>query len=77
VNRFFLLWDEFLIELFDQASQENSSGVVLAPDSLSRLVISSIEGALLVCKASKDPESLKKTGEALKFVVRSCMHGAQ
>jgi hypothetical protein len=38
-------------------------------DALSRLVMSSIEGALLMCKASKDTESFKKTAEALKSTI--------
>ena len=64
------------MELFDQANQAGNSALRIDSDALSRLVISSIEGALLLCKASKDPEALKKTGEALKSVVRLCMEGA-
>ena len=60
------------MELFDQANQAGNSALRIDSDALSRLVISSIEGALLLCKASKDPEALKKTGEALKSVVRLC-----
>jgi hypothetical protein len=37
-------------------------------DSMSRVVISSLEGALLMCKASKDLDSFKKTAEALKRI---------
>jgi hypothetical protein len=72
VNRFFHFWNEFLVELFDQANQASKSEWRIDSDALSRLVISSIEGALLLCKASKDPDALKKTGEALKSVVRLC-----
>lgn len=38
-------------------------------DGLSRLLMSSIEGALLICKASKDTESFRKTAEALKSAI--------
>ena len=76
INRFFLFWNEFLVELFDQANQSGTSAWLIDSDALSRLVISSIEGALLLCKASKDPEALKKTGEALKSVVRLCRERA-
>jgi hypothetical protein len=75
INGFFILWNEFLTELFEEANREAESQCVLESESLSRLVISSIEGALLLCKASKDPTSLRKTGEALKFVVRNCTRG--
>jgi hypothetical protein len=66
-----------LIELFDQADQAGKSVWRIDPDALSRLVISSIEGALLLCKASKDPDALRKTGEALKSVVRLCRKDAK
>jgi hypothetical protein len=38
-------------------------------DALSRLVMSSIEGALMLCKASKDTESFRQTAEALKSMI--------
>ena len=64
------------MELFDQANQAGKSALRIDSDALSRLVISSIEGALLLCKASKDPDALKKTGETLKSVVRLCSKDA-
>jgi hypothetical protein len=76
VNGFFLFWNEFLVELLDQANQADKSAWCIDSDALSRLVISSIEGALLLCKASKDPDALRKTGEALKSVVRLCRKDA-
>ncbi|MBI4966347.1 MAG: hypothetical protein HY913_23915 [Desulfomonile tiedjei] len=67
-NRFFDWWATLLTNLFDEAKAlgkvpEGSDG-----DALSRLVICTIEGALLVCKASKDTESFKRTAEALKLL---------
>ena len=38
-------------------------------DSLSRLVMSTLEGAILICKASRDAGSLRKTIETLKSVI--------
>lgn len=76
MNRFFLFWHEFLLELFDQTDQVGKAAWRINPDALSRLVISSIEGALLLCKASKDPDALRRTGEALKSVVRLCRKDA-
>ena len=63
--------------LFDQANQAGKSASRIDSDALSRLVISSIEGALLLCKASKDPDALRRTGEALKSVVRLCRKGGR
>ena len=63
--------------LFDQANQAGKSASRIDSDALSRLVISSIEGALLLCKASKDPDALRRTGEALKSVVRLCRKGSR
>jgi len=40
-------------------------------DALSRLIISAIEGAILICKVSKDSGSLLKTVETLKSVIAS------
>lgn len=37
--------------------------------SLSRLVMSSVEGAILICKASKDAESMRQTVDTLKSVI--------
>ena len=66
----------FLVELFDEAIRADKSALSIDSDALSRLVISSIEGALLLCKASKDPDALRKTGNALKAVVRLCKKDA-
>lgn len=39
-------------------------------DVLGRLVMSTAEGAILICKASKDKEALLETIQALKSVIR-------
>jgi hypothetical protein len=57
-----------LRELFHEAKTAGMLATDLDEDSLSRVVISSLEGALLMCKASKDLESFEKTAEALKRI---------
>ncbi len=56
---------------FDQARTMGILKPDADSDALSRLVMSSIEGALMLCKASKDTESFKKTAEALKSMISS------
>jgi len=58
-----------LADLFDEAKRVGRIKEELDSEFLSRVVISSVEGALLICKASKDLDSFKKTAEALKRVV--------
>jgi TetR/AcrR family transcriptional regulator, transcriptional repressor for nem operon len=65
-NHFFELWGNFLRDLFDEAKAAGKLSDEVDTDGLSRLVMSSIEGALVMCKASKDTDSLKKTAEVLK-----------
>jgi hypothetical protein len=54
--------------LYDQAKIAGEFDENVDSDSMSRVVISSLEGALLMCKASKDLDSFKKTAEALKRI---------
>lgn len=67
-NRFFDLWADMLRALYDQAKLAGKLEENVDSDSMSRVVISSLEGALLMCKASKDLASFKKTAEALKRI---------
>ncbi|WP_272913409.1 LmrA/YxaF family transcription factor [Desulfomonile tiedjei] len=69
-NRFFVLWGELLRSHFDRAKAQGCLEPDADTDGLSRLVMSTIEGALLLCKASKDTEAFKKTAEALKQAIR-------
>lgn len=70
-NRFFVAWAGMLTDLFDEAKATGR----LTPDAdstaLSQLVISSIEGTLILHKASKSSEIFTKIGEALKLVIKS------
>ncbi len=65
-----MLWGELLCSHFDQAKAQGYLDQDADADGLSRLVMSTIEGALLLCKASKDTEAFKKTAEALKQAIR-------
>ncbi len=67
--RFFDLWGELLCNHFDEAKAIGKLKPDADSDALSRLVMSSIEGALMLCKASKDTESLRQTAEALKSMI--------
>jgi hypothetical protein len=67
-NRFFDLWAAMLRALYDRAKLEGKLDESVDSESMSRVVISSLEGALLMCKASKDLDSFKKTAEALKRI---------
>lgn len=68
-NRFFIEWGKMLRGLFEQAKEQGRLAEQDNSDDLTRLVMSTIEGALLICKASKDIRSFKQTGEALKGIL--------
>ena len=68
-NSFFLQWGKMLQNLFDQAKQDGLIHSEADSESLSYLVISGIEGALILYKASKDPNIFLKIGHALKSVI--------
>lgn len=53
-------------ELFDEAKARGVIRSEVDVDALGHLVIAGIEGAILMHKASKDPETFRKTGRALK-----------
>jgi hypothetical protein len=69
--RFFDLWGELLYNHFNQAKAMGKLKPDADSDALSRLVMSSIEGALMLCKASKDTDSFRQTAEALKSMISS------
>ncbi|MBI5249266.1 MAG: hypothetical protein HY912_07210, partial [Desulfomonile tiedjei] len=50
-SRFFDLWGELLTKHFDEAKRVGKLGPDADSEGLSRLVMSCIEGALLLCKA--------------------------
>jgi len=68
-TRFFDWWGEFLASFFEQAKGLGLLRAETDGTALSLLVISSIEGALLVCKASGDVGCLIRIGETLKAVI--------
>jgi len=70
-SRFFFLWGNQLRDLFRQARTEGRLKQDVDCSALGHLVMSTIEGALLICKASKDTESFKQTAEALKRLLRT------
>jgi TetR/AcrR family transcriptional regulator, transcriptional repressor for nem operon len=68
-NRFFLEWGQMLGSEFEQAKKEGLISMDADGESLAYLVISGIEGALILYKASKDPNIFLKVGHALKSVI--------
>jgi len=70
-NRFFIEWHNLLSGLLREAKQVGELNKDTDCDALSSLVMSAMEGAILICKASKNPTSLLKTVEALKSVITS------
>lgn len=71
VNRFFIEWHALLSRLLGEAIEVGELRKETDCDALSRLIMSTVEGAILICKVSKDPASLLKTVETLKSVLAS------
>lgn len=69
-GRFFVAWHQWLVALLEEAK---AAGMV-KPDTdclnLARLIMCTMEGAILIAKASKDKEALAETVQALKSVIR-------
>ncbi|MFC1836482.1 TetR family transcriptional regulator C-terminal domain-containing protein [Thermodesulfobacteriota bacterium] len=70
-NHFFDMWRALLVDLIEEAKSSNRIDREVESDPMSFLIISSIEGALILHKASHDGAVLRKTGRALKSVLSS------
>lgn len=68
-DRFFRAWTGMVRDLLDEAKSMGKIKEGTDSDAQGHLVISAIEGAILMHKASKDPETFQKTGRALKQVL--------
>ena len=68
-HRFFSAWVQMLRDLFNEAKTLKILKHDVDGDALGHLVVGCIEGAILMHKASKDPETFQKTGSALKQVL--------
>ncbi len=68
-NRFFKQWHELLVRLFEEAKSLGELKQDTDSDALSRLVMSTVEGAILICKTSKDADGLRRTIGALKSII--------
>jgi hypothetical protein len=71
INRFFTEWHALLSSLLGEAKEVGELRKETDCDALSRLIMSAMEGAILICKVSKDPASLLKTIQTLKSVIAS------
>jgi hypothetical protein len=70
-SKFFSLWGDMLAGLFEQARSQGRLKQDVDSVALAHLVMSTIEGALLICKASKDTASFKQSLEALKRLLHT------
>jgi hypothetical protein len=68
-HRFFIQWHELLSGLLEEAKKLGILRPDIECDALGMLIMSTVEGAILICKASKDQESLIKTIDTLKSVI--------
>ena len=64
-------WHALLSGLLGKAKEAGELRKETDSDALSRLIMSALEGAILICKVSKDPASFLKTVETLKCVIAS------
>lgn|GEM_PF-1433014 len=69
-HRFFIEWNGLLKRLFEEAKKVGKLRPDVDCEAVSRLIMSTVEGAILICKASKDQESLTKTIDTLKSVIK-------
>jgi hypothetical protein len=63
-----------LVRLFEEARRLGKLNPEVDPGALGKLVMSTVEGAILICKASKDGASLKTTTETLKWLIGCLGH---
>jgi hypothetical protein len=68
-DRFFVRWRALLLSLLTEARDRGELPPETDCDASALLVMSVIEGALLMCKASKDTEAFGRTAEILKGVL--------
>jgi hypothetical protein len=71
INRFFIEWHALLSRLLGEAKEAGELRKETDCDALSRFIMSAMEGAILICKVSKDPSSFLRTVETLKSVIAS------
>jgi TetR/AcrR family transcriptional repressor of nem operon len=65
-NRFFISWTQLLSSQFDEAKDTGRISHEHDSTALSHLIISSLEGALILYKASMQQDAYNKTRDALK-----------
>lgn len=70
-NRFFARWKALIVSLLEQGKEQGRLRPETDGEALAGLIVSSLEGALLICKASKDPALLTQTQATLAALVAS------
>lgn len=71
-NTFFITWNKILLQLFEEAKERGQLKEDPDYDGLSSLIMSAIEGCILISKASKDKEPILKTVKSLKSIIEGC-----
>ena len=74
-NRFFIEWKKRLLFLLEQAKERKILRNGTDSEALTHLIMSTIEGAILICKASGDFQAFEKTTDTLMEVVYSHKEG--
>lgn len=64
-NRFFVRWREMIAGLLHEARQAGRLGPQTDCAALAGLMVSALEGALLMCKAARDGAQLRQTADTL------------
>ena len=68
-GRFFREWIDLLQQLFEEAKAQGILETGTDARALSHLIVSSVEGAIILYKASHNPDAYTSIGEALKSVI--------
>lgn len=68
-RKFFVAWHAMILGLLEEAKGGGSLKEDADVSALSHLIISSIEGALILYRVLAEPEPLEKTRDALKLVI--------
>jgi len=64
-------WKELLLSLIGQAKDKGLIRAETDDDALALLIMSVIEGSLLICKAGKDTDQFQQTAVILKTIIAS------
>ena len=70
-NRFFVQWKALIVSLLEQARAAGQFNRDVDLDAFAHLIMSTIEGALLISRASGDVDTFVKAGNSIRNMVRA------